>query len=231
MTTTPKWEIRDAWVSSFDILGFKNLANVKGDSFAAQLVRDDYERVLEHLASSADMRALGTVSYLWLSDTFVLFTTDDSSASYRLIQFAAKHFIEECLYSGVPIRGAISVGSIVTSDDNRSIMGEAFIDAFVTGEDQNWIGLLLSARAISRVRSLGLDPARHDFVSSPSIPMRKLKADDVMAYRFQNGAANYESPLLHTLASMKQGADSRNVGKYDRTCEFIKCHYSRIETD
>ena len=143
------WEVRNAWVASFDILGFKNFANVKGDSFAAKMIREDYETVLEHLESSVDLKSLGTVSYLWLSDTFVMFSDDDSASSYRVIQYAAKHFIEECLYSGVPIRGAISVGSLVTSDDNRSIMGEAFIDAYVTGEDQDWIGLLLSERAIT----------------------------------------------------------------------------------
>ena len=67
------WEVRNAWVASFDILGFKNFANVKGDSFAAKMIREDYETVLEHLEISVDLKSLGTVSYLWLSDTFVMF--------------------------------------------------------------------------------------------------------------------------------------------------------------
>lgn len=223
------WEVRNAWVASFDILGFKNFANVKGDSFAAKMIREDYETVLEHLEISVDLKSLGTVSYLWLSDTFVMFSDDDSASSYRVIQYAAKHFIEECLYSGVPIRGAISVGSLVTSDDNRSIMGEAFIDAYVTGEDQDWIGLLLSERAITKAQSLGFEPSRHNFVSSLDIPMRKIPAASVMAYRFQNGAANFSSPLLPILENMKRGAGLTFEKKYDRTMEFIKCNYCHIK--
>ena len=231
MPSTPKWNTRNAWIASFDILGFKKLANVKGDTVAAQLVMDDYEQVLQNLNEASDLRALGSVSYFWLSDTFVLFTENDSTGSYRLIQFASKRFIEECIYSGVPIRGAISVGSLVISDDHKSVMGDGFIDAFITGEDQDWLGLLLSKKAISHVRGLGLEPTKHDFVTSNDIPMRKLNAADVMAYRFQNGAANFESPLLHILESMRSAAGACYAGKYERTVDFIKKHYVRIKTE
>ena len=107
-------------------------------------------------------------------------------------------------------------------------MGEAFIDAFVTGKDQDWLGLLLTARAISKARSLGLEPARHDFVASVNIPMRECRTGEVMAYRFQNGSANFESPLVSILKSMKQSAGEKHGPKYQRTIEFINAHSRRI---
>ncbi len=228
MRTKTIWRVRDCWVASFDILGFKNLVNIDGSSFKAQLVQGDYEQTLEHLEKSAESYSPEDLSYFWLSDTFVIFTNDDQGRSYSLIEGASKHFIEKCLYSSIPIRGAISVGSLATSDDNRSVMGKAFIDAFVTCEDQDWLGLLLTAQAISKARNLGLEPARHDFVTSPNIPMRKCAASDVMAYRFQNGSANFSSPLIPCLESMKQQAGAAHEHKYQRTVDFIKAHYRRI---
>lgn len=228
MSPRTSWNVRNCWVASFDILGFKNLVNVDGTSFEAQLVREDYDQALEHLEKSAEPFEAADLSYFWLSDTFVIYTRDDEGKSYSLIQNAAKRFIEECLYSCIPIRGAISVGSLATSADNRSVMGSGFIDAFVTGEDQDWLGLLLTREAIVKVRSLGLEPSRHDFVASPSIPMRKCSASDVMAYRFQNGADNFDSPLIQILENMKHLAGPTHELKYQRTIEFIQKHYRRI---
>ena len=222
------WNVRDCWVASFDILGFKNLVNIDGASFRAQMVQEDYDQTLEHLQKSAEHFSPGDLSYLWLSDTFVIFTNDDQGRSYGLIQSAAKLFIEKCLYSGIPMRGAISVGSLATTDDNRAVMGEAFIDAFITGEDQDWIGLLLTARAISKAQTLGLEPSRHNFVATAEIPMRKCVSTDVLAYRFQNGAANFNSPFIPILQSMKQQAGAAHKHKYQRTIDFISAHYCRI---
>ena len=222
------WTVRSCWVASFDMLGFKNLVNVDGASFKAQLVQVDYDQTLEHLEKSTERFSPGDLEYFWLSDTFVMFTRDDQARSYSLIQRAAKHFIERCLYSSIPLRGAISVGSLATSNDNRSIMGKAFIDAFVTGEDQDWLGLLLTAEAISRARSLDLEPARHDFVASPDIPMRKCAVAEVMAYRFQNGSANFDSPLTPILENMEKQAGPAHQHKYQRTIKFIKDHYRLV---
>jgi hypothetical protein len=154
-----------------------------------------------------------------------MFCPDDTAKSYAIIQQAAKHFIEECLYSSIPIRGAVSVGTFVRSNDNRALMGRAFIDAHVYGDDQDWLGLLLTPDAIAKARSYGLEPTRHDFVSSPEIPMRKCRSENVLAYRFQNGTANYSSPLLTPLENMKQKAGAGHSDKYKRTIEFIKNNY------
>lgn len=228
--TRPKtnWTIRDCWVASFDILGFKNMVNIEGASFQAQLVQEDYDQTLEHLQKAAEPYPAADLAHFWLSDTFVIFTNDDQGRSYTLIQRAAKYFITRCLTSGIPIRGAISVGSLATSGDNRSVMGKAFIDSFITGEDQDWLGLLLTAQAVSKARSLGLEPTRHDFVASPDMPMRKCAVNEVMAYRFQDGSANFDSPLIPILESMKNRAGAAHELKYQRTINFISEHYRRL---
>lgn len=212
-------------MASFDILGFKNMATLDGDSFQAQLIQMDYEEVLNLLNEECRDYGAEDLDYFWLSDTFVVFSRDESSRSYSAVQYAAKHFIEKCIYSRIPVRGALAFGCLILSNDRRSVMGRAFVDAHIYGEDQNWIGLLLAPSAITKIRSQGLEPTHHDFVASSDIPMRKCGANKVLAYRFQNGSANFSSPLLPVLREMKHKAGEANHAKYDRTIQFIEKHY------
>lgn len=224
------WVRTDCWVACFDILGFKNLVSFENDeSLQITFLIEDYEKTLEHLKTSCEPYQEGDVEHCWLSDTFVLFSKDDSDRSYSVLQQAAKQFITECTFSKVPIRGAISVGHITRSKDNRSFMGKAFIDAFVFAEDQDWIGLILTPTAIMKANTYGLFPERHDFVKSGSIPMRKCAGTGVMAYRFQNGSANFASPLLTMLGQMKHSAAEEHHKKYEGTMRFIEENYRYID--
>ncbi|WP_243383818.1 hypothetical protein [Geothrix alkalitolerans] len=229
MLDETKWILSNSWVASFDILGFKNMVNVDGATFEATLIMEDYEETLAHLESTCRDYQAGFLDYSWLSDTFIIFSRDDSAQSYALIQQASKHFFEKCLYSSIPLRGALSEGSFIRSKDGRSLMGKAFIEAFTYGEDQDWLGFLLTPSAILKARSFGLEPSRHDFVSTEEIPMRKCLASDVMACRLQNGRANFSSPFIHFLQQMRHQAGPAHFNKYDRTIQFIQNHYRFIE--
>ena len=224
-----RWHVNSCWVASLDILGFSNLVNIEGDTIDIDFIQEDYEKTLCHLESRCQEYSPGSLEYLWFSDTFVMYTPNDSARSYAVIQQAAKHFIDNCLYSSIPIRGAISVGTFIRSHDGRALMGRAFIDAHVYGDDQDWLGLLLTPTAIARARAYGLEPTHHDFVSSDEIPMRRCNAKEVVAYRFQNGRDNFSSPLLPLLENMRQQAGIEHRRKYERTIEFIKGHHRAIE--
>ena len=220
-----QWIASDCWLAYFDIMGFANLMSVENDDPKAYFVRADYEETLSNLRKSCKEYEPGSLNYCWFSDTFLMFTEDNSPKSYCVIEFAAKSFIHHCLYSRIPIRGAISVGSFMRSRDNRSFIGNAFLDAYRYGEDQDWLGLIITPKGITKAESYDLYPIRHDFVKSDKIPMRKLPSNGVMAYRFQNGAANYPCPLLPMLNEMKMQSGEKYRGKYERTEQFIRKHY------
>lgn len=224
-TNAERWIKADCWLAYFDILGFANLMSVENDEFKALQIRVDYEETIKNLKESCHEYEHGSLDYCWFSDTFMLFTADDSPRSYCVIEFAAKKFITHCFYSRIPIRGAISVGSFMRSQDNRSFIGKAFLDAYRYGEDQDWLGLLMTPKAIAKAESYELYPARHDFVKSDKIPMRKLPNNDVLAYRFQNGETNFSCPVLPMLRDMKLLSDEVYRGKYERTEQFIDDHY------
>ena len=220
------WIISDCWLACFDILGYRNLISIDKDDYKADRVRLLYEETLQYLVESCNGYDLGCISYCWFSDTFLMFTHDDSPNSYAVIESATKYFIEECIYSRIPMRGAIAVGPFMRTKDNRTFIGKAFLEAFEYAEDQDWIGLLMTPNAITKAESFELYPTCHDFVKSDKIPMRNYSNKEIMAYRFKNGSANFSSPLLPMLGEMKLLCDEKYRYKYERTEKFIEEHYS-----
>lgn len=223
-----KWIHSDCWIACFDILGFKELVSFgNNDSYQVLNAITIYDDTLEYLREKCNWYSDGCVNYCWLSDTFVMFTCDDTAHGYTIIEVAAKCFIGKCLYGRIPLRGAISVGSFTRSYDNRAFMGSAAIEAFEYAEDQDWIGLVLTPTAIQKIESYDLNLI-YDFILSDEIPMRKFKDKKVYAYKFQNGTSNMPSPLIPILDEMKIQADKKHKAKYKRTQKFIQKYYQRI---
>jgi len=222
------WIISNCWLAVFDILGYRDLLSVEKDDMKFYQVLFDYQDTLNYLKESCNQYEIGWIDYSWFSDTFLMFTPDDFARSYRVIEFASKNFIEKCLYSRIPMRAAIAVGPFMRTKDNRTFIGKAFLEAFEYAEDQDWIGLLMTSSAIKKAESFGLNPTHHDFVRSDKIPMRKFAGQNILAYRFQNGAANFSSPLLPILREMKQLSDENYRYMYERTEQFIEEHYRYI---
>lgn len=209
--------------------GFRSLISVSQDDLKAYTVRLAYQETIEHLKKHCNEYESGCIDYCWFSDTFLMFTHDDSARSYSVIELAAKRFMHDCIYhSQIPIRGAITVGPFIRTADNRSFIGTGFLEAFEYAEDQDWIGLLLTPTAIKKIESFGLNLI-YDFVRSDKIPMRKFSNQNVLAYRFQNGAANFPCPLLPALRDMKLQSDEKYRYKYERTEQFIEEHYSYLK--
>lgn len=228
MNDNEKWIHCACWVAYFDILGFKNMASFDdNESMQALYVMMYYEETLKHLNTVCDNKySVGDIDYCWVSDTFIMFTPDDSARAYTVIEFAAKYFMDKCLHTCIPLCGAISVGPFTRSRDNRAFIGKAVIDAFEYAKDQDWIGLILTPTAIKKIKSYDYNFGLiHDFVASDMIPMKKYNPKEVLAYRFQNGAANFSSPLLPKLCDMKLRSDEKYRYKYERTEKFIEAHY------
>jgi hypothetical protein len=219
------WSQKDAWVGVFDILGFKNLIRQTDKEFPRALLTSKLNDLFEALGH--DVMRYGQLEYMVFSDTIIILAPDLEARSYGWFLLQCTILINKSIAVKLPLRGAISVGTVFLSSSPPIIIGPSFLEAHEYCQDQNWIGLLLTPSATTRLYQVGLEPLHHDFVSD-SIPLKNMSVDKVLAYRFQNGMSSYESPLLSFLQEMKQFAPDKDKEKYDRTMSFIRKHYRYI---
>lgn len=219
------WNQKDAWVGVFDILGFKNMIRQTDQDFPRHLLTSKLNDLFEAL--DHDVMRHGQLEYMVFSDTIVIFASDLEARSYGWFLLQCRILIEKSIAVRLPVRGAISVGTAFISSSPPMIIGPSFLEAHEYCEDQDWVGLLLTPSATLAIRQAGLEPLHHDFVLD-DVPLRKTDADNVLAYRFQNGRSSYESPLLTFLEEMKHFAPDKDKDKYAKTIAFIKKHYRYI---
>ena len=219
------WNRKDTWVCVFDILGFKAAMTEADKDFPRAMLTSQLDDIYETL--KFDAMTEGKLEFLGFSDTIVIFSPDLQIGSYPWFLLQCIHTIERSFPVRLPLRGAISVGTAFTSSNPPIIIGPSFLEAYDYCEDQDWIGLLLTPSATLRLRDSGLEPLRHDFVND-TIPLREKTSENVLAYRFQNGEANFECPYLVFLKEMMHFAPETAKPKYSRTMEFIERHYRYI---
>lgn len=220
------WTERDAWIAVFDVLGFKTLIRQADILLLREILKSKIEDLIQSLESEQSIKN-GCLECFVFSDTLVLIAPDMGSNSYGWFLLACETIITKSIYLELPLRGAISLGPVFVSRNPTILLGSSFVEAYEYCEDQDWIGLILTSSATTALSKNGLDPLRHDFVTH-EVPLREKSRDGVLAYRFQNGRANFDSPLLPHLIQMQRNAPEKAKSKYERTLAFIRQHYRRV---
>jgi hypothetical protein len=216
------WAKQDSWIAVFDILGFKNIIRETNDDTKRIYLILRLNDLLKEL--KIDELASKGIEHLIISDTIILF-----SITYGFLLSLCKKLIERSIYIELPLRGALSYGATFRNPKYPTILiGPAFVEAYEYCEGQDWIGFLLTPSATKAVRNDGLEPLHHHFVSD-ELPLKndKLSPVDVVAYRFQGGSSNFDSPLLAKLKQMQFLAPVNAKSKYTNTIQFIERYYQK----
>jgi|WetSurSiteA1Bulk_404760.scaffolds.fasta_scaffold67777_1 hypothetical protein len=221
-----KWNAFQTWVGHFDILGFKGRINNQDQSLLLEILKSSIDEVINHLEKTIKGFE-DVISYTAYADTFIIYSKKSEASGYLEIDTTSKSFLNTCVMKRLPVRGAISFGELILGHNNRTIMGKAFLESYEYGEDQNWIGLILTPTAASQLKSMGADPINNGFINR-DIPLRRYSIfdEDVYAYRFINGSTSFQCPLLPILNEMLQKAPNREKVKYMNTIRFIERYYS-----
>src|SRR4030042_133499 len=144
------WDISQAWVAHFDILGFKECLNKDGQSILLNILRTSIDESIERLESEINHHR-NVFDFIFYADTFIIYSDLVDSTGYPGLVRASKNFINSCIYKRLPIRGAISHGELILGHEKRIVMGKGFLESYEYGEDQNWIGLILTPSASSNL--------------------------------------------------------------------------------
>lgn len=139
----------NCWIAYFDILGFKKLVDQhKGniDTFAEGI----YNNVLVEITKRSGRISAALdkkVDYAWFSDSFILFTEDDTYASFSSIELVLREVFQKMMFGKHMLRAALSVGEFYANKERSTYIGPALIKAYEYAEKQRWIGLVLTPEA------------------------------------------------------------------------------------
>lgn len=213
----------NCWIAYFDILGFKKLVGqYKGniDSFSEVIYTAILKEIIDR--SSRISKALGPkVDYAWFSDTFILFTNDDTFASYSSMEIVLYEIFQKMMFSKHPLRGAISVGEFYVNKERNTYVGPALIDVHEYAENQQWIGMVLAPEAHKKLSETGY-AINTTIYSEYEVPIKQKKVETEKLFalnicRFKNYIIQ-----MQEVAKNEKDYEEKLKVKYDNTMKFIE---------
>lgn len=188
-------------------------------------VLSSYEQALQELVDGPGK--FTEVEHAWFSDTFLLYSSDDSKGSFVRIEQRVRLFVNALTVRRIPFTGALSCGDFLAQRADSIFIGPALIDAYRLCESQDWVGLVLSRTTASRMRDHGLPPEERLNYRLWPIPLRKAgdSAGLELPALLLGGPARSlaQNPCYAALQEMRNHAQHDRIrAKYDRTLHFLE---------
>ena len=209
------------WLGYFDLLGIQNV--IKHNNTVSVFVI--YQRAIEQII--AREAAIDNVEYVWFSDTFLIYTIDDSIQSFRDINFFCRWFAFFLITGSavpVPVRGSISCDSLYVDKENDLFFGKGLVEAYEYGESQNWIGFILCPSAQMQLEVLGYPAELRVNYAYTNIPYNKRESKlikNLPACILGQGVS--PNPCIDSLIKMRDMVtDDKIIEKYQNSIEFIQ---------
>lgn len=211
------------WLAYFDLLGTTDMIK----SGKTHKVFSAYRTASEKLDGWKQRHP--QISQCWFSDTFLLYSEDGTAESFAAIEMVSRWFVFALLREKIPVRGSLAIGDFYADPENGIYLGEALVEAHDWGENQDWIGYILTPSATSRLEVLNLPVNERLNYRKYEVPLKKPhpQSEDVAACVVGNWAllSGVRNPLIERLREMlKQQHDDRIVQKYLRTIAFLEKH-------
>lgn len=136
------------YVALLDVLGMKEWLKKESPQKIADLFDEAMGWCELSSSGSVDGHSYGPIiSSVHFSDSLLLWSPDDSWASFFTISGAVGMIVRTALEKGVPLRGSISVGEVVCNQTTQRFVGHPIADA------HNWSEICRSRP----YRSVGVD--------------------------------------------------------------------------
>lgn len=127
----------DRYIAVLDVLGMKAWLKVETPRAIAEQLDEALVACDAACSGSANGDTygplLGTTHF---SDTLLVWSPDDSWASFATMCTSVKMIVAVALKHGVPLRGSISVGNAVCNERTLRFVSPAIVDAFLWSEEK-----------------------------------------------------------------------------------------------
>jgi hypothetical protein len=212
------------WFCYLDLLGFTALVSDQNIKHVIPL----YKKALSEIErAAAKKKSLGII-YSWFSDTFIIYSLRDREEDFAHVEQVGRLFFQSLILHNIPVRGAITHGSLYSQSSKNIFIGPALIDAYCYAENQGWIGFILTPNAHRRLEKSSIPcnlRTHYRPVDEPDIINHSPSAP-IYAFAFNNGTVNGRNPYIAHLQTMRAAAPDSAKQKYDRTIRFLEMHSS-----
>lgn len=218
---------RKRWVAYFDLLGTKEIirSNRIFEVFVA------YAQAVEHV--SRELHQTNAVQCAWFSDTFLMYSTDDSASDFTVMDHVARWFIQHLVTHKIPVRGAIACDEFYADNNHGMFFGKALVEAYEYGEAQDWIGYLLCPSSVVRLDEVGLHAVKQLNYAYTNIPVKiDSPANKLPPHIVRNlpacilgrwATVNDVNICLSALREMKSMSKVDSIAhKYENSIQFIE---------
>lgn len=145
----------NCWVAYFDILGFEREVNIAEREGEGRVLHA-FNKALEEIGLHKSFEKEG-VNTVWFSDTFIFYSFNDSP---ELINIVAQNFSKQMFSNLIPLRGCLNFGRFYADKKRRIYYGSALIEAYKLAESQDWIGYILSKKAVEKMKECYTEDGR-----------------------------------------------------------------------
>jgi hypothetical protein len=218
---------KKCFLSYFDLLGISRL-----------IENNNIENIFSVYSLAIEKASLSTpnirdkVKKIWFSDTFIFYTPNDTFDSFSAIELFSRYFINTCINYLIPLRGAISFGSMYIDIENDLIVGKPLLESHRYCEHQNCIGLVITPSVKNEVSPFFdngntlkycTDKIEFKFHNEKGIEYQHV---DTIAYLLGDTyGINGSQVILDKLIQMKTKiTDEDIIRKYTNTINFIDKH-------
>ncbi len=215
--------LRSRWVAHLDLLGAGAL--VESESWIR--VFQVYARAVERLRRGGFAR--NRVRRFTFSDSFILYTIDDTAYSYRAIDSLCRGLVLSLTQSLIPVRGAMAFGDLYADPRSALYFGEALLDAHRVGESLDWIRFVLCDSAKERLSEVGLPANERLNYAIWAVPLKGEKHKnpetcEMPAYIISPSPSRIEiDKISNSLLTMQSLSGDESIRrKYERTLEFLR---------
>ena len=219
----PGYHVR-RWVTYLDLLGFTELIRTKNWVY----IFAHYTQAIEYCTRKYASES--TIEKAWFSDTFLLYSPDDTALSFTAIEATTRWFVYFLVSNGIPVRGAISCADLYADKENNLFFGKALVEAYHYGVNQNWIGFVLTPSCVEQMDAIGLPADQRLDYAYWNIPYRRPdKALPKTLPACILGGSIGNNACLDELYKMKtrlEGSDQ--ITKYENTISFIEANRRQI---
>ena len=239
------------YLAYFDLLGFKDFIennnieeqkrgvnNIFRDIEAA-MANDNYVDARHGVIADLSKYKIQVANF---SDTFLLWTLDDSKESLDEILRVTYDFNWRTTVYNFPARGCMIYGDFFASSfqnenkeggsySSRSIFGSGLIDAYLKAESTQWSGAFIDESVIKKIESLGLDHSEYltKYAKKYHVPLNNGETMLSYAFRLSSGELdessfkNKSETIKFSFSSYNKTIEHKSVQiKLLNTIEFLK---------